>query len=390
MKRILFLCLGVFMARSVFGLEAPTELAARITGTAVTATNYTAGYIWEQSAAGTIYGPYAGLAFKQKLFQDFMADVSLHAFNTSSSDNGVYLFLDRAEASWHGPWLTLAGGRREVGAFLSPSDYFGSYLTMGERTVDMVSATLPFRLFADVPDAEASVTAPYNALSVVYIPNLLSAAKTTLNGKEGIVLGQLRVKFGVNASSSDLILNYSRGLQDYFLNSTLSDGGGVDASYAFAYKFAQVWGEYAVQDLNYPTGTSVVCAGLTLNITAMTLGLFDRLEGEYQIPLGHDPNNPFTGGYPQDVSQAESPQRAWFVHLTHKTNDRQPTQPARFYYGLALTNSVGDYTFARLREGSISQPVAPGYGVAPRISFLPFVSTNYSVIAGIVDMGYEF
>jgi hypothetical protein len=368
--------LGVFVAVRTHALETATQSQARLTGTAVTATNYMAGYLWEQSAPGTLYGPYAGLAFKQKLYASFMADLSLHAFATSASDNGVAFFLDRAEASWHGPWLTLAGGRREVGAYLSPSEYFGSYLTMGERTVDMASATLPFRIFADVPDADASVTAPYNAFSLVYVPNLLSAAKTTLNGYEGIVLGQLRVKFGVGGSSSDLILNYSRGLQETFLYSSLSEAGGLDGSYAFSYKFARLWGEYAIQDVAYPKSTSVQCVGLSLRIAAVTLGLFDSLEAELQLPLGDDPDNPFTGGDPQNPALAVDPQRAWFIHLVH--------------YGLALTNSVGDYTLARLREGTLSQPVGPGYGAAPRIQFLPFVSSDYAVVSGLVDVGYEF
>ena len=381
---------GLALVSSAHALELPTENAARLTGTAVVAQNYSVGYIWKQDADGTQYGPYAGLLFKQKLYDNFMADLGLHLYHTSSSDSDVTVYLDRAEASFHTSWLTLAGGRREIGPFLGPGSYFGSYLTMGERTVDMVSATLPFRLFADVPDADAQVTAPYNALSVIYIPDLFSTAKADLDGQGGIILAQLRVKFGVSGSSSDLILNYSRGLQDYFLNSSLSEGGGVDGSYSFAYRFAQVWADVAVQDLAAPSATSVAAFGLGLDISRVTFGLFQSLDGEYQLPLGGDPNNPFTGGYPQDPTQAELPQSAWFVQLVHRTNSRQPTQPARFYYGLALTNSVGDYTLSRLREGSISVPVAPGFGQAPRIEFLPFRSSDYSVVSGLAYAGYEF
>ncbi|HTB22610.1 MAG TPA: hypothetical protein VK914_07890 [bacterium] len=379
-------------AKSAHALEAATQSAARLTDTAVTAMDYTVGYLWQQQdeAPSALYGPYVGMDFKQKLYDDFLADISLDLFNTSSTDEGVDLYLERAEASWHGSWLTLSGGRRDVGDFLSPGEYFGSYLTMGERTADMVSATLPFRLFADVPDADASVTAPYNAVSVVYIPNLLSAAKTDLDGQEGVVLGQLRVRFGVAGSSSDLTLNVSRGLQDYFQYSSVSEGGGLDASYAFTYKFAQVWGEYAVQDMSFWDSTQVATAGVRLDIHKITFGLLDSLDGEYQQPLSDDPDNPFTGGYPQDPTQAQTPQGVWFVHLVHKTNARQPTQPARFFYGVALTNSMGDYTLARLREGSISEPVAPGYGAATRVGFLPFVAAAYSCIAVQADAGYEF
>lgn len=390
MRRYLFLFALLLLPGLGRALEVPVQTEARLTGTAVTATDYTAGYLWQQGALGTLYGPYAGFRFKQKLYDSFLADVSLHVFNTSSSDNGVYVYLDRAEASWQGPWLTLAGGRREVGAFFGPSEYFGAYSTMGQRTVDMVSATLPFRLFADVPDADATLQAPYNALSILYIPDLLSAAKTQLDGKEGLILGQVRVKFGVGSTSSDLILNYSQGLQDYFQYSTLSRGGSFDGSYAFSYKFARVWGEYAIQDFTFPQATSVATAGLRLDIHRVTLGLFSKLQGEYQIPLGTDPGDPFAGGNAQNPTLAINPQNVWFAELVHKTNDRQPTEPARFFYGAALTNSIGDYTLARLVDGSISAPVAPGYGAATRVQFLPLSASSYSQIAGTCWMGYEF
>lgn len=385
---VVALCMAI--SGPAFALETQTQDASRLTDTAVTATNYGAGYIWKQDASGTSYGPYASMAFKQKLYSSFLADVGIHLYATSSSDNGVDAFLDRAEFSWHGPWLTIAGGRREVGEFLSPANYFGAYETMGERTLDMVSATFPFRFFADVPDAEATVSAPYNAFSFVYIPNIFSTAKAELDGKGGIMLGQLRVKYGVSGSSSDLIINYARGLQDYFEYSTLSLGGSLDASYAFSYKFAQVFGEYAFQDLNEPNSTSVALVGGRINLHNVTWGLFDSLEGEYQIPTSADVDNPFTGGNPQNPLIGAAPQRAWFVQLVHKSNIRQPTQPARFYFGAAVTNSVGDYTLSRLREGSISVPVSPGFGAAPRIQFLPFVSSDYATLAGLAYAGYEF
>src|SRR5665213_854849 len=118
------------LATPVFALETATEDAARLTGTAVVAQNYAVGYLWKQDADGTQYGPYAGLLFKQKLYENFMADLALHLYHTSSSDSDVTVYLDTAEPSFHSGWLTLAGGRREIGAFLSPGVYFGSYLTM--------------------------------------------------------------------------------------------------------------------------------------------------------------------------------------------------------------------------------------------------------------------
>jgi hypothetical protein len=51
---------------------------------------------------------------------------------------------------------------------------------------------------------------------------------------------------------------------------------------------------------------------------------------------------------------------------------------------------VGDYTLARLQEGSISVPVAPGFGAAPRVEDLPLQSGTYTELSGVVYAGYEF
>jgi hypothetical protein len=386
--QLLALAAALVMSVRAQALETGIPAPAGITGTAVIAQNYLVGYIWKNDMSGTEYGPYAGLDFRQKLYESFMADLSLHVFTTSSSDNSVQLYLDRAEASYHNAWLTLAGGRRQVGDFTGPGQYLGSYLTMGERELDMVSVTLPFRLFADVPDADAQVSAPYNALSFAYIPDIFSTAKAPLDGSGGIVFAQLRVKFGVSGSSSDLTVNYSRGLEDYFQFSSLSEGGGLDASYAFSYKFAKLFVEFAVQDLAQ-SGTSVAMCGGSLNLSKVTFGLFESLEGEVQIPLNPSVDNPFTGGDPQDDALGQLPQYVWFVQLTKKTR-HQPTEPMHFFYGAALTNSVGDYTLARLQEGTISVPVSPGFGAAPRVENLPLLSGSYTELSGLVYAGYEF
>jgi hypothetical protein len=384
----LALASALLLACPALALESEISAPARLTGTAVIAQNYSVGYIWKNDMSGTEYGPYAALDFRQKLYESFMADLSLRLFTTSSSDNTVQLYLDRAEASFHTSWLTLAGGRRQVGDFSGPGQFLGAYLTMGERELDMVSATLPFRLFAEVPDAEAQVSSPYNALSLAYIPDIFSMAKAPLDGSGGIALAQLRVKFGDSVSSSDLTLNYSRGLADYFLFSTLSQGGGLDASYAFNYKFAKIFVEYAVQNLAQ-SGTSVALVGASLNLSKVSFGILETLEGEYQIPLNPSVDDPFSGGDPQDDTLGQLPQRVWFVQVYRKAR-RQPTEPMHFFYGAALTNSVGDYTLARLQEGTIASPVAPGYGAAPRVEDLPLQSGSYAEVSGVVYAGYEF
>jgi hypothetical protein len=69
---------------------------------------------------------------------------------------------------------------------------------------------------------------------------------------------------------------------------------------------------------------------------------------------------------------------------------RTPNEPLHLFYGGALTNSVGDYTLARLAEGSISQSVGAGFGEGPKVEGLSLRSANYQAPSGILYAGYEF
>jgi len=366
--------------------------AAALTGTAVVSQNYLVGYEWLQGATGSYYGPYADLIFKQKLYQDFTAELNARVSKGASSDDSAFLGLETASVSYVGPWVTFSGGRRDVGTFLSPGTFFGSYSTMGERQLDSAMVTLPFRFFAEIPDADAQVTAPYNALSVFYTPNLFEADQTTYAGDQGMVIGQLRVKFDFDKISFDVIANYGQGTGDYFQYGTVNPSGTAEGSIALKYGIYSIWADYAVQSMAFFQSTQVAAGGVGFNVKKWTFGLLDTLTGEVQMPLGiGDPNNPFTGGDPQaEGSDGVTPELAWFGQVRKEFGAKSPNEPMRFFYGVAATNSVGDYTLARISQGALSVPVGQGFGLGPKVEGLALRSSSYNTAAGIVYAGYEF
>jgi len=379
----------VALAHPLAALETPIE-AVKLTGTAVVAQDYSVGYEWRQDADGTVYGPFAEMDFRQKLHEYFTADLDARIFKAASSDDSAALFLEAADLAYVGSWFTLVGGRRDLGDFMGPGSFFGAYTTMGERQLDSVAITLPFRFFADIPDADAQVSAPYNALSLLYVPNLFEAAHSEFDGRQGLVLGQLRVKFRIKKSLSDIFLNYAVGLDDYFVNSSVDEAGTAEASYAFHEGTVGCFVTYAMQNIVQGVGTSVASAGAAVDVKKWCFGLLDTLDVEGQLPLAMDPANPFTGGNPQNLDMAASPQPCWFAEARNTLGDSVAGAAMHLFYGGAITNSVGDYTFARLTAGSIISPLGGGFGEGFKVEGLSLRSPNYGAPSGIIYVGYEF
>ncbi|HTA77470.1 MAG TPA: hypothetical protein VK791_09960 [bacterium] len=57
-----------------------------------------------------------------------------------------------------------------------------------------------------------------------------------------------------------------------------------------------------------------------------------------------------------------------------------------------MTNSVGDYTFARVSPNAIGIPMPTAFGPGNEIDGLrtPLISNSYSNIAFVVNAGLEF
>jgi hypothetical protein len=379
----------LLVAAPLTALEAPIG-AQKLTGTAVVAQDYTVGYEWRQDADGTLYGPYAQLDFRQKLYRCYTAELDARIFKAAGSDDSADLYLEVADLAYVGPWFSLVGGRCDLGDFLSPGSFFGAYSTMGERQLDSAIVTLPFGLFADIPDAGAEVSAPYNALSFLYVPNLFDADQTEFDGRQGLILGQLRVKFRIKKSFSDIFLNYAIGLDDYFINSSIDEAGTADASYAFHEGKVGCFVNYAMQNVIQGAGTSVAAAGASIDVKKWCFGFLDTLDVEGQFPLAKDPANPFTGGNPQNPNMAGLPEPCWFAEARNTVGDKVARVAMQLFYGGAITNSVGDYTLARLTSGSISSSLGSGFGEGFRVNGLSLRSSNYVAPSGIIFVGYEF
>ncbi|MGH7441614.1 MAG: hypothetical protein ACREKE_02955, partial [bacterium] len=322
--------------------------------------------------------------------QDYTAGFDARVFKAASSDDAAELFLESADLAYVGSWLSLAGGRRDLGAFLGPGIFFGAYSTMGERWLDCAEATVPFRFFAGIPDANAQLSAPYNAFSALYVPNLFSADQSDSSGRQGLMLAQLRVKFRLGESSMDFCVNYTFGLDDYFVNAPVDEAGSLDANGAFHLGPLCLWGECAMENMTQAPGTSVAAFGGSLEVSKWCYGLLDTLVAEGQIPLDDDPDNPFTGGDPQAPALAQVPQVCWFVEVRNTLGTPTSNQRLRLFYGGAITNSVGDYTLARLANVNLSQPLGAGFGGGYKVEDMSLRATSYQAPCGIVYAGYKF
>ncbi len=371
-------------------MEVPTT-EDKILSTSVVSQNYDAGYYYINDGQGVDYGLYLDLTFKQKLFDHYYAESILRVQKSSSNESDASVYIEQAEFTYLGSFFNYTVGRRDIRFFLSPTNYFGPFLTMGESQEDCFSITFPFRVYGDVPDSEAFFQAPYNALSLIYIPNPFSLSKSEFDGSQGLMIGQVHIKFNAGETLSDLTVNYAQSTNVWFLNSPWSDEGGVEASYKFNWpRTVSTYIDYSIQSLGYSGTTALVIGEELENTKDMLFGLADTINFEYQIPMGGSLSDPFTGGNPQNLDMGQLPIASWFLSISNHISEISPTGAARFHYGIAFTNNPGDYSFARLVEGSIAVPVAPGFGSGPREWDIPLTARDYQTIASMGFVGYEF
>jgi hypothetical protein len=371
-------------------LETQTE-SAPIANAAVVAQNYSVGVIAKNDAAGSLYGPYVTLALRQKLFEDWTADILLRAFKPASTDSDVTsLSMERAQLGYSRSWLNIAAGRRDLGNLLSPSPYFGSYLLMGESTQDVASVTLRLRLSGDVPDSEAAFSNQEIALSGHFVPNPVAAGRALYDGSQGLMIAQLFVGLDTWGVLSRLMFNVSQFNDAYFRYSSLSGSPAFEGSYS------QTWARnyrffvnFGVQNPGIE-GTSALTVGNESQSLQKYVKVADKFTIEYQIPLATSNKNAFTGGSSLSPTSGTLPQGVLFARIHNRIGSRTPTEPARFFYGVAATNAPADYTLSRLRSGATSVTVPPAFGTGPKVEYLPFRALDYNTYSVLGYAGYEF
>ena len=305
--------------------------------------------------------------------------------NYSTSDNADTLQLFTARISYSAPFLTLSIGRLDVGGALSPTEFFGNYMTMGLLRADGVQLTLPLSFKLGVQDL-GYASSDSSALSLFYFPSLLSAEYASYNLTQAYVLAQLRIKTEI--AKLPLIFRLSAGQSgsDYFqysiLSSDLAWGGSAQLTVE---KDFDIYGEFGCQDANYFNDTAVVTAGLRIN-RIKTLGPFslDELGIEGQFPLESGYNNSFTGANTFNSSTSSLPSNTFYAHA----KGRISAVILNFY----ITNSVGDYTFGRLNSSNNTLSGLNPIGLTNQVPGLqvPLLSASYSNIALLFDMGVNF
>jgi hypothetical protein len=272
----------------------------------------------------------------------------------------------------------------DLTGIISPAHFFGSYPTMGIRRLDGISVVLPIRLSFGGEDYKG-VNTPPTSISAFYFPTLFSNTYANLNGDQAFLLGQARLRVVADDIQTTFRFNIGGCATDYFTyssvcgNTTLS--ASIDSKIAKQFLF---YGEYGIQNLAI-AGTSVLALGARADDLGVAGPLsLESLILEIQEPLVRDGNNAFTGGNTYIPALAQLPGTTWYAGLK--------TRIKKVFIEGALTNSVGDYTFARLSPLAVNIPLTVPYGPGNEVNslHLPLISSSYTNIAFMITAGTEF
>ena len=308
----------------------------------------------------------------------------------SNSYNADTFQIRTADVSYSDFFLTAAAGRLNVGDPLSPMKFFGNYSTMGIRRLDGIQLTLPIHFSVGVVDSGQSIDTSSTALSLFYFPSIFSTSYVNYDTTQSFFLGQARVS--ANLWDIPFIVRFNMGgcSNDFYDYSVVNGDLTYSASLAFTVKRDfDFYCEYGVQDATFSNQSNVFGFGVHAQ-HIYTIGplSIDDLIGEMQVPIGYSLNNTFTGGNNLNSSASVLPQKTWFVELK--------TRIKAINLNFFVTNSTGDYTFARLNKsnalspapGPINQPVGMGNEVDGL--GVPFVGSSYSNISYIGDVEVTF
>jgi hypothetical protein len=303
-------------------------------------------------------------------------------FSNSDALNDIELRL--AKVTYFENWLQVTAGRMDLSGIISPADFFGSYPTMGIRRLDGISVVLPIRLSFGGEDYKG-VNTPPTSISAFYFPTLFSNTYANLNGDQAFLLGQARLRVVTDDIQTTFRFNIGGCATDYFTYSSVC--GNTTLSAAIDSKIAKqlmLYSEYGIQNLAL-AGTSALALGLKVEELG-TAGPFslESLVLEVQEPMIRDGHNAFTGGNTYIPQLAQLPGTTWYAGLK--------TRIKKVFIQASLTNSVGDYTFARLTPLAVNVPLTVPYGPANEVEalHLPLLSSSYTNIAFMITAGTEF
>lgn len=303
----------------------------------------------------------------------------------SSSDDVGELELREANISLSEPWIEIRVGRMDLSDILSTTHFFGRYPVMGERRLDGIKVYIPFKFFFGVEDYK-SVSSPPTSLSFFYFPSLFTSQDAVIDGSQGFFLGQARMKLSVDDLRIVTIANVGASSSDFYQYS--SESGNLTYSFCGEVNVARnsdLYIEYGVQNAADSTDTGALALGIKLS-HLFTFDFFslDQLIVEAQIPMGDNPNNPFTGGNGINSSLGGTPQQALY--------GRARVRIRSVFLNFNITNSVNDFTLARLNQGNINTPLPTPIGPGNETDGLevPLSSNSYGHLTFSTDIGVSF
>ncbi len=304
----------------------------------------------------------------------------------SSSDGVETVEVREANISLSEPWFEARAGRMDLSGIVSPTSFFGRYPLMGERRLDGIKVYIPFKFSFGLED-DKGLSSPPTSLSFFYFPTLLAEDNAVLDGSQGFFMGQARMKldFGKDLTTV-LLFNMAESTSDYFTYGSLSGNpsysicGKADLSGNYELYF-----EYGVEDSARSFDTNAFTFGARIgHLFSWEFLSLDEVTFESQVPLCSNLNNPFTGGNGINPSLAGLPQMAWYGKARIRIRS--------IFIDLQITNSMNDFTLARLNTSNTNfpLPLPVGKGNETDGLELPLSSTSYVNPAVAVDMGVSF
>ncbi len=303
----------------------------------------------------------------------------------SSSDDVGELQLREANLSLSEPWIEVRLGRMDLSDIASTTHFFGRYPLMGLRRLDGIKVYIPFKFFFGVEDYK-SVSSPPTSLSFFYFPTLLSAQDAVIDGSQGYFMGQARMKLNFGDLRTVLLFNMGASSSDDFEYSSMSGNPAYsicgEANFSRDYT---LYFEYGVQDSARSGDTSAFTfGGKAEHLFTFDFLSLDQVILEVQVPIANNPNNPFTGGNGIDPASAVLPQTALYGKARIRIRS--------IFIDFNVTDSMGDFTFARLNPNNINTPLPMPVGGGNETDGLeiPLLSSGYNNYAFSVDTGVQF
>jgi len=303
----------------------------------------------------------------------------------SSTDDAGELQLREANFSLSEPWIEVRVGRMDLSDIVSTTHYFGRYPLMGLRRLDGIKVYIPFKFFFGVEDYK-SVSSPPTSLSFFYFPTLLSAQDAALDGSQGYFMGQARMKLNIGDLRTVLLFNMGASASDDFQYSSMSGNAAYslcgEANFSRNYT---LYFEYGVQNSAHTGDTNAfTLGGKAEHLFTFDFLSLDRIILEAQFPLASNPNNPFTGGNGIYPAEAGLPQTALYGKARIRIRS--------IFIDFNITDSMGDFTFARLNNSNINTPLPMPLGGGNETDGLeiPLLSPGYNTYAFSIDVGVQF